>query len=425
MPQVKNKLTILSILFSVLILSFVLYKSEIVYDGLRRGNYYGYFIISLVIFFLSFVQTFLSKNNLIIYRIVFSSVFLSLYAFEFYLLNKPSDQHLQNTNKKEYYKDYVKDNPNAVSIILKNNFNVNGEEIINLGGISNRLTLNCKELDYWSDYKSDRYGFNNPDFVWDNSQKTTFLIGDSFIHGACVKEKYTIQAKLRKFKSDINVVGLGLSKNSLISEIGLINEYTENFDVKNIFIFYSEGNDLIDLTAEYGNNILKKYLDEENFNQDLKNKQTEIDNNLIKFLDFELNRSKNSYKGTFYKFLTLYNFRNTVILPYIYTGDMDLFKRVINRLELIQEKTNSRIFFVYMPEYFRFVVSETANQTYKKKGELEKIIKESKIGYIDIVEELFSKTNDPLKYFPYRRYVHYTKAAYEKIAIIIKNHIQN
>ena len=104
---------------------------------------------------------------------------------------------------------------------------------------------------------------------------------------------------------------------------------------------------------------------------------------------------------------------------------MDLFKRVINRLELIQEKTNSRIFFVYMPEYFRFVVSETANQTYKKKGELEKIIKESKIGYIDIVEELFSKTNDPLKYFPYRRYGHYTEDAYEKIAIIIKNHIQN
>ena len=425
MIHIKNKLTLLSVLFSFIILFFIIYKSEIVFDGARRGNYYGYFIIAFIIIFMSSVQIFLSQKNLIIYRIVFSSIFFSLYAFELYLTVNSSDHHLLNTNKKEYYKEYIKKNPNAVSMILKNNFEVNGKEIVNLGGISNKLTLNCKELDYWAEYKSDRYGFNNPDFVWEKTQNTTFIIGDSFIQGACVNDKSTIQAKLRKFKKDINVISLGLSENSLISDIGLIKEYTSGYEVKNIFIFYSEGNDLIDLEVEYRDNILKIYLYEKNFNQDLKNKQQEIDKNLIRFLDIELSRTQNSYKGKFYKFLTLYNFRNTLVLPYIYTGNIGLFTKVIKRLEVIQEETNSKIFFVYSPEYFRFKVSEISNQNYKKKGLLESIIKASKISYVDLSEEVFSKIDDPLSYFPYRRYGHYTEEAYEEIALIIKKYIKD
>ena len=41
------------------------------------------------------------------------------------------------------------------------------------------------ESGYYSIYKSDRYGFNNPDYVWDKNEIDLVIIGDSFAHGAC------------------------------------------------------------------------------------------------------------------------------------------------------------------------------------------------------------------------------------------------
>ena len=40
-------------------------------------------------------------------------------------------------------------------------------------------------------YDSDRYGFNNPDQVWDLSKenKNLVILGDSFAHGSCSYEK--------------------------------------------------------------------------------------------------------------------------------------------------------------------------------------------------------------------------------------------
>ena len=43
-------------------------------------------------------------------------------------------------------------------------------EIFPLSGYSNSETINCRENGYYSIFKSDRYGFNNPDDEWDKSK---------------------------------------------------------------------------------------------------------------------------------------------------------------------------------------------------------------------------------------------------------------
>jgi hypothetical protein len=46
-------------------------------------------------------------------------------------------------------------------------------------------------------YKTDRFGFRNEDALWDK-HVDAILIGDSFTHGACVKDEDTISGYLQK-----------------------------------------------------------------------------------------------------------------------------------------------------------------------------------------------------------------------------------
>lgn len=60
-------------------------------------------------------------------------------------------------------------------------------------------------------YKSDRFGFRNNDEVWSRETKNqVLLIGDSFVHGACVEDQYSIAGRLgRQFE----IINLGMSGN--------------------------------------------------------------------------------------------------------------------------------------------------------------------------------------------------------------------
>ena len=65
--------------------------------------------------------------------------------------------------------------------------------------ISDSKTINCNENGYYSIYKSDRFGFNNPDLEWDKKDIEYLLIGDSFVHGACVNRPYDIGSVFKSF----------------------------------------------------------------------------------------------------------------------------------------------------------------------------------------------------------------------------------
>jgi hypothetical protein len=66
-----------------------------------------------------------------------------------------------------------------------------------LSGVSFSENVFCNESGYWTFYFSDRYGFNNPDFVWKNKSDSIVMIGDSNVHGGCVERKNSIAGQLR------------------------------------------------------------------------------------------------------------------------------------------------------------------------------------------------------------------------------------
>ena len=131
--------------------------------------------------------------------LVIFSILLAIYMIEivYSLYNISNYKHKKWTqlkrSKYEIYIDYKNSGKDIVVSIPPANFisKINNEdEIYPLSGISNKLTIHCNESGkHVRTYKSDRYGFNNPDKEWDKLHFDFVLIGDSFTQGACVHEK--------------------------------------------------------------------------------------------------------------------------------------------------------------------------------------------------------------------------------------------
>ena len=143
------------------------------------------------------------------------------------------------------------------SLLKKNN------KLFPLAGISNKETIFCNESDKIEYYFSDRYGFNNNDFVWDKKIEI-LLIGDSFTQGVCVNRKNNISSVISN-KLNKNVLNLGYGGNGPLIEYATLKEYGSQYKPKVIWLYF-EGNDLEELFDEINNPILRKYYNK-NFSQ--------------------------------------------------------------------------------------------------------------------------------------------------------------
>ena len=281
----------ISLLVSIISLAYVYYKAEIYWGGSPNDIYSVYYSISFFLIFFSFVSFFL-KNNIKEYLVILIlTILVFLYGFEGYLnLNKeiPKWQvekkikYEKKTGDKydtrtilEIFEDLKKEDAEVkISLAPLINFYPNNE-IFPLSNISNSKTILCNENGYYSVYTSDRYGFNNPDQEWNSDEIEYLLVGDSFTHGACVNRPEDIGSVLR-ILSGKSVLNLGYSANGPLIEYATLKEYLLP-KVKKVLWVYYEGNDFKDLKNELKNKILKNYLTDNNFKQNLILKQSEID----------------------------------------------------------------------------------------------------------------------------------------------------
>ena len=81
-------------------------------------------------------------------------------------------------------------------------------------------------------YKSDRYGFNNPDSEWDNKEIEYLLVGDSFTRGACVNRPNDMSSFLRNL-SNKSVLNLGQGGTGPLIQYGILREYL-NTNIKKV-----------------------------------------------------------------------------------------------------------------------------------------------------------------------------------------------
>ena len=159
----------------------------------------------------SYGKEILKNISLVIFSILLAiymiEIAYTLYNISSYKFNKWS----LGLGKYKIYLDYKNSGKDVVVSIPPSTFisKINNEdEIYPLSGISNKLTICCNEWGYVKTYKSDRYGFNNPDEQWDKLHFDFVLVGDSFTLGACVHEKDTIAGQLRN-KAEVLNLGYG------------------------------------------------------------------------------------------------------------------------------------------------------------------------------------------------------------------------
>jgi hypothetical protein len=415
---------------SLLFFIYTFYRSEIYNGGLFRTNYLFYYFFSSILIFLAFFYIYSNKKINLYFIITIISVIVGLYFIELYLIFFNSKKTIKNFDTRplfQFYLDQKKLNKNVTMVFGPSYFfsnSANEKNLLPLSGISNSETIFCNESGEYAFYKSDRFGFNNPDDQWNKFFFEYFIVGDSFAHGACVERPFDIASVLRLKNS--NVINLAFQGNGPLTEYATLREYLKP-NVKNILWFYYEENDLHDLTKEKKNKILINYLIDFNYSQNLLFKQNSIDNiikqEIIKIEDknlFQINSIKNNkIIEHINNFLKIYETRRLIFLilqniinPIKPTKDFENILFLANKLAT---ENNSKLYFVYLPRYSRYVSNFRQPNINDFKIMMERI----GIEFIDIDKEIFKKEADPLSLFPFGSQNHYNALGYSKIANII------
>ena len=83
-----------------------------------------------------------------------------------------------------------------------------------IGSLPNENSYLCDEGYGLIKYRTDRFGLRNQDKKWNNtlSKNNIFLIGDSFVHGDCVKNNKTMAEKIEEL-TNTNTINLGMGGN--------------------------------------------------------------------------------------------------------------------------------------------------------------------------------------------------------------------
>ena len=369
-------------------------------------------------------------KEIFIYLLIINlSIFATLYTFEYYLIYKKDIKLVyDNRSNLEVYKDLKKNNKNIrVSKSLATNWLIEERGFVPFAGVSKAKTLVCNENGYWSIVQSDRYGFNNPDTEWNKDQADYVLLGDSFIYGSCVNRPYDISSVLRDI-SGKTVINLGIGGTSILMQYAILREYSPS-KIKNLFVFYYEGNDNDNLYVESKKKLLKKYITQDNFSQNLKKNQDKIDITLLEYEDKKYKKEieKLKKKKLYNKFLTIYYTRNLVknyLFSNIYLQEKrevdKSFEIILKKLKNLSTNKNLNLYFVYLPENLRYYnKSKYKNKNYNN---IKEIVDSLNIEFVDI-KKLFDASDNVLSFFSITQmgYGHYSIDGYKKVAEEIYN----
>ena len=428
------------IIVSFIGLFYTFYRAEIVFSGHSRDliyskylKFYIFFIFFIFFFILSHRFSTKIKINLVLicYSLLISIYLIEISFFTYDLLNTKKKSSNKNISKNSIINIYKnsKDKKNIYPIYkFEIEYLLKNDDTFPLSGISNTKTLLCNEGGNTIFYKSDKFGFRNPNDIWGKKNIEYLFIGDSFIHGTCVDDKSHIAGIFEK-KFNKDVLNLGLGGSGPLKEFAIFKEYGLDSRPKKVFWFYFEGNDLAkDLRREKTNRFFLSYLNE-NFTQNLKNKQNNIDIMLKDYLikkmysenlsiSIKNNKDVESILQKL-KFLRLWYVRSLLHKIFVKEKTDPLFKTILLKTKNEVSKWNGELYFVYLPEKKRYSTAfnkYVLNENFRNKNQVIKIVEELGIKVLDIDKKIFKNYENPLDLF----YDHYNEKGYALIADIIK-----
>lgn len=307
--------------------------------------------------------------------------------------------------------------------------NLDGQPFLPLASVPEKVVVSCNETGQWQIYKTDRHGFNNPDWVWQAPRVSVAMVGDSFTHGSCVPPRDNMAAVLRHSEGD--VVNVGVGGFGPLSELAALTEYVAPLKPPVVLWGFFEGNDLNnDLPSERRAPILMKYFRDPGFSQDLIHKDAQVSQLLQGYLDRRLieamNRVDGPYENLVY-YLSLNHLREAIGLGPVEIGFMGgklpdqlaFFARVLSKARQRVQSWGGRLYVVYLPESDRYLSrigdSMVRNRIYRG---VQAIAHEQHIPLIDIASGL-SHVSDPATLYAYPG-AHFSVRGYRLAAEVIR-----
>ena len=470
----KNKISHILISLSLLFLLYVIFKSEIYFLGEKRSYYQVYYYLSFFFIFISISHLFFSDKFKVYFNIIIVTLFLGIYFLELsiqiYKINfnnkfeeilkkqtelrkinykKETGNKYDERSKNEVYLHAKKENPNTVVAVPPHYFAKYNElsiyDILPLSGVSNSPTILCNENGYYSSYVSDRYGFNNPDEEWDADEVEFLIIGGSYTNGSCVNRPNDMASVLRTL-SGKHVLTVGMGGSSSLLQFASLKEYL-NPSVKNVIWVYYDFN-LLDLKneLEYPSQILKNYLIDDNFSQNLTKKQKFVDEMGIMAIKFgikqdenealkqqeqiekELNNMNNEkFISKLLKILKLQNIRKIFNFREEINYPEEEFKKILEKAKNLAESNNSNFYLVYLPTHQRYlsnvgsIMHDFKFDIYPK---IKKISKDLDLNFIDLHKDFLEKQENYNELLPLGIDGHFNINGYKKITEFIYNSIR-
>ena len=124
-------------------------------------------------------------------------------------------------------------------------------------------------------FRTDRFGFNNEDWVYLWDREKAMLVGDLFAAGLCVHQEQSVQGVMRR--SGLAAFSTGIGGHGPLLALASLTEYGHALEPRSVFWLYFDGNDLIDLRdRELQSSFLVQYLNDR-FTQRLAGRQGEVD----------------------------------------------------------------------------------------------------------------------------------------------------
>ncbi len=302
-----------------------------------------------------------------------------------------------------------------------------------LASVPGKVVVSCNETGQWQIYRSDRHGFNNPDWVWQAPAVSVAMVGDSFTHGSCVPADKNMAAELRRSEGD--VVNVGVGGFGPLSELAALTEYVAPLKPPVVLWGFFEGNDLNnDLPSERKAPILLRYLNDPGFSQDLIHKDAQVSQLLQGYLDRRLSEAMARVDGPFENlvyYLSLNHLREAMGLGPVEIGFMGgalpeqlaFFARVLDEANRRVRSWGGRLYVVYLPESDRYLSSIGASQVrgHIYRGVLS-IAHRLGLPLIDVAAA-FSQQADAGKLYAYPG-AHFSVLGYHLAAAIIRERLR-
>lgn len=411
-------------LFSLIILALILTTAFV---GLLNR---GIFKLKVVLLYSSFL--------LCLYLAEISLTLFAPYRTQQDLIRRHVSDHDQRSFR-QVLRDLRDEGGNAWPVHAPSDYNSSSatNQLYPLANVANASIVLDNETGRYVVFPSDEFGFNNPRGAWSNSPRgRVAIIGDSFTEGFGVDREFNIAERMNATRPTIN---LGRTGNGPLINLAVLKEYASIIKPDVVVWLHYEGNDLIDLGRERKASHWMRYLTEGAW-QNLHARQSVADQAVKDHLTDKYSdevlagneavlRSRAWADRPFFRLARLWQLRKRVemlatrIIP---PPPDDLFFNIIAEAERSvstwSKEAETSFYFAYLPAWRRFSKS-TIEREESQRSIIIGRLTEMGIPVIDGAA-LFSNTEDPLAYFPFRSHGHYNEAGYKLMADTIIDHLK-